>query len=919
MIPVLALVLGSVACGAGAPKKKQPRALDIIRLVHEGTACARIVIPASPKPVEVHAATELNSFLSRMSGAKLPVVNKPAADETNVFIGSAAPKDTELTEQLLGLDGFVVKTRGKDLILAGVKPYSCLYAVYHLLDTHLGCGFFQDGDQVPHRKTIEVRKLNDVEKPRFEWRILGLFHTPAYSGMRWNDWEEWKQYFDWAIKKRYNMCETNWLSEYTGVAALAAGKLGVKIELTPWQKQNTALLRRVFDRARMCGMRFVYSTNFYRPWLTSEPGSMPYYDAVQTQEFVRGYQKLTGRKIPQVPYRWFAATFQWMDPSHPETQRFLKACVEACGEALGNDDHCYAIEMPAEGGFGGGLSQEERNKLVYSTVLDIVKTIKAADPKAFIYTRPPFPHGKTYEAQKRAVRDAGIPIVAEFWLHLGRFPGWPESSKIASKTGLFLWGLPCSTGMIVGCGKFTNPYGDMNKAIQYAKQLAADPRAKNCKGFFCAGEYNHRRYIMLDLYCALAWNQASVDRDEFLRLWTQRRYGPETAARMLPAIRAIADSLLFDPHVERHRGVFNIPLYRGGYGDLPSTVKQTMSYLPKMRQALERMVSEHDRLEGSSMYRFDLVDYGRTYLGAIFSDRLARARKAVRAGDKAAFEKAAAGVEEVMHFIARYVSAHRLFRLKTHDDRAKRFPQILPGHDNAQSNWVTFTVTQSLTCQLLDYEAEDYAELVEHYFWPRVKLYLESMRKLVNAGKDISVPPNKWSPYGLMHLDRGLAQRIIKSGSVSGKFDFYQGPMEPLVRELLKRFPVPKDLAKILAEPDYGVPANTEFVASKPGATVYGFSAVVEKTLVPKELGSLVKVQQVSKDYDVMRGPTVNYRVESTDFVKLTRRKNEKSERGGHAVAVFDFDFGGKRWVMRYDSGSKRTAASLSIVAAKTR
>jgi len=36
----------------------------------------------------------------------------------------------------------------------------------------------------------------------------------------------------------------------------------------------------------------------------------------------------------------------------------------------------------------------------------------------------------------------------------------------------------------------------------------------------------------------------------------------------------------------------------------------------------------------------------------------------------------------------------------------------------ARSNWVTFTATQSATAwePILDYTAEDYAELVEHYF-----------------------------------------------------------------------------------------------------------------------------------------------------------------------------------------------------------
>lgn len=897
-----------------------------------------VVVAPDCLPVEYHAAEELTRYLKEMTGLELPIVRKPTASGPNIYIGSAAPvAGLNLSETTLDFDGYLVKTVGNDLVLTGIKPYSCLYAVYHLLERHLGCGFFQDGDQVPHRRTIRIEKLNDVEKPRFEWRILAVFHTPSYSGMRWNDSQEWKQYFDWAIKKRFNMCVTNWLSTYTGIVALAAGKLGVKIELTDWQKKNIALLRRVFDHARICGMRFVYMTDYCKPELSSDPGSSAYYDTLQIQEFVRRYQELTGKKIPQYPYYHNGFTFQWMDPRDPETQKFLTACVEASREALGPDDHLYAVDMTSEGAFGSG-SPEEQNEITYSMLMDTIKAVKAADPEAVIYTPPPFAYAKTYATQKKALQDAGLAIMADFWLHIpARTPDF--------KMNDYYWGLPWSTGMIVGCGKHTNPCADMNTAIDHARQLAADPRANKCKGFFSAGEFNHRQYIWLDLHCVLAWNPTTFDRDEFLRLWTQRRYGPDAVGTLHTATLAAADSLLSHENMD----MTNRPLYRdwnGGYlpGLTATSVRRTLSYLPKMRIILETLLSKHEQLKDSELYRFDLVDYGRTYLGAIFNDRLARARKALRAKDKAGFEKAAAAVDEVMHFMARYVSAHRLFRLKTHDDRAKRHPQILPGHDNTQSNWVTFTVTQSLRAWqvLLDYTAEDYAELVEHYYWPRVKLYLSNMRKLIDKGKDISentglkfrisdwAPPRgnlPWSPYGppveaeLKGGDMELAHNIIFGESVSGRFDFYEGPMEPLVQELLKRFPVPGDLKDILTEPD---PTDAAFkkhssLTGKPGDTLTGFCTadIVEQVNVPKEVTYVVKIEEVDQTHILQRGEVKTYKVQVSDWVTLTRREDEKSEHGGHSIAIFEFDFGEKQWVMRYDPGSEQTFASLSIVPVK--
>lgn len=295
--------------------------------------------------------------------------------------------------------------------------------------------------------------------------------------------------------------------------------------------------------------------------------------------------------------------------------------------------------------------------------------------------------------------------------------------------------------------------------------------------------------------------------------------------------------------------------WAGGYlpGLTPTSVKRTLSYLPKLRFILETMLEEFDSLQRlhsgavCPLYHFDVVDYGRVYLGTLFNDRLARARKAFRSGNQSAFECHAAEVEEVMHFIATLTSSHNQFRLKVHDDRAAKCPQILPGHANQESNWVTFTATQSPTAwrPLLDYTAEDYAGLVEHYFWPRVERYLNRIREMLEEGEDISGHMGRefvisdwaspkgalpWSPYGiacepeLSAGDQESAHRIIAAGSRSGHYDFYQGLLKPLIEELLACFPVPKDLDDILKEKDPTQKAyQIQSVSGQPGDINQGF------------------------------------------------------------------------------------------------
>ena len=149
----------------------------MIDMIVEGQPRARIVVSEIDLPVERHAVTELNKYIRQMSGVELPVATTPGDNTTNIYIGRAAPtEDIDMSEETLGFDGYIVKTIEKDIILAGIKPYSCLYAIYHLLTRYLGCGFFEDGDQIPQQSSVVVSKLNDVCKPRFEWRNKCVAH-----------------------------------------------------------------------------------------------------------------------------------------------------------------------------------------------------------------------------------------------------------------------------------------------------------------------------------------------------------------------------------------------------------------------------------------------------------------------------------------------------------------------------------------------------------------------------------------------------------------------------------------------------------------------------------------------------------------------------------------------------------------------
>ena len=92
------------------------------------------------------------------------------------------------------------------LFLAGGNLRSLFYAVYDYFEKVVGCHYFWDGDVIPRREELPIDGIDIAESPRFQYRGLRYF---AHRGLKrfqaeqW-DFEDWKQEFDWVLKKRLN-------------------------------------------------------------------------------------------------------------------------------------------------------------------------------------------------------------------------------------------------------------------------------------------------------------------------------------------------------------------------------------------------------------------------------------------------------------------------------------------------------------------------------------------------------------------------------------------------------------------------------------------------------------------------------------------------------------------------------------------
>ena len=162
-IIILLLFLTSVGLFSAAEKP----------LIANGKSEGAIVIPASPNPVEEFAAQELQTYLRKITGVKLPVVKGSTSARTGYRLGRASGitfgKDAQPDSWRSRLkDGFLeiagVDGPGKETDTR--NPAGTLFGVYSYLQNSLGIRWLwpgEDGEYVPLKTELFLSEMNPSE------------------------------------------------------------------------------------------------------------------------------------------------------------------------------------------------------------------------------------------------------------------------------------------------------------------------------------------------------------------------------------------------------------------------------------------------------------------------------------------------------------------------------------------------------------------------------------------------------------------------------------------------------------------------------------------------------------------------------------------------------------------------------------
>lgn len=185
-----------------------PDRVGRMTIVSNGRATATIVTTSDSEQTRL-AVKDLQHYIEKISGGRLPVSDDPAVSGNVILVGRMAAVEAlvpDLDDRDLGADGFVIKLFADQLVLAGqsdgfIHPSLGRFrghtdagtpnAVYAFLEG-LGCRWYMPGDDgefVPRQATITVSNLDVTSKPDFDGRWIGIY---TRTGKPYEDFLRWR-------------------------------------------------------------------------------------------------------------------------------------------------------------------------------------------------------------------------------------------------------------------------------------------------------------------------------------------------------------------------------------------------------------------------------------------------------------------------------------------------------------------------------------------------------------------------------------------------------------------------------------------------------------------------------------------------------------------------------------------------------
>ena len=142
-------------------------------IVDHGKSFYHIVTAKIPQDAELYAASVLYQYLYKSTNTIVPFfsdVERCPRRTPEIHIGANVRAD-QIDVSHLADDGFLIRTQGEDIVIAGKTPRGTVYGVYYFLEKYIGFKCFtKDTETFDSVETLIVEDIDVSENPAFEYR-----------------------------------------------------------------------------------------------------------------------------------------------------------------------------------------------------------------------------------------------------------------------------------------------------------------------------------------------------------------------------------------------------------------------------------------------------------------------------------------------------------------------------------------------------------------------------------------------------------------------------------------------------------------------------------------------------------------------------------------------------------------------------
>lgn len=159
-------------------------------LFSNGKAACEIIVPERAAPILRLAGDQLAFYLEKITGAKVPVKSKSSGNAAAFILGAKGAELAGFNLSKLDRDGYIIKTIGNKIIIAGVddpvinpakgqipnyNERGTLNGVYEFLERFGGVRFYFPGEYgtvVPRKKDWKIPQIDIIDRPDNTYRQI---------------------------------------------------------------------------------------------------------------------------------------------------------------------------------------------------------------------------------------------------------------------------------------------------------------------------------------------------------------------------------------------------------------------------------------------------------------------------------------------------------------------------------------------------------------------------------------------------------------------------------------------------------------------------------------------------------------------------------------------------------------------------